>query len=295
MRKLFIFFLYISVNASFAQELNCNVVVNAQFTGSENQQIFKSLQSQLREFINNTKWTNKEFKPQERINCSMFLNIESNTGDTFSGTLQLQSTRPVYNTTYSTPLYNFNDKDFSFRYVEFQNLNYSPNQYQSNLVSVLAFHIYVMLGIDADSFAPKGGNPYFDQARAILTYSQQEDFKGWKLEDGISSRFALIDNIFSNTYKEYRSTMYDYHINGLDIMYKDVKKGKEALVGAFDGLMALNKRRPNSFILRVFFDAKAEEVSSIFSDGPSVNIKSLVDNLYKLAPTHSSKWRSIKY
>ncbi len=296
MRRLFVLItalLFTSIMLS--QELNCNVVVNAQFTGSSNVQVFKTLENQLREFINNRRWTKKSFQSQERINCSMFINIQANTGDTFTASLQIQSERPVFNSSYATPVYNFNDEDFSFQYVEFQNLLYSPNQFESNLVSVLAFHIYMILGIDADSFELNGGNPYYDQARAILNYSQQENFAGWQLQDGLRSRFALIDNVLSPTYKEYRNSLYKYHIEGLDKMHEDVKEGKKTIASTIDDLVVLNKRRPNSFILQVFFDAKAEEIQSIFSGGPSVNIKDLVDNLYKIAPTHSNKWRNINF
>ncbi len=295
MRNLVIIISFLFTNLILAQELNCNVVVNAQFTGSENVQVFKTLENQLREFINNRKWTNKNFQPQERINCSMFINIQANSGDSFTATLQVQSARPVFNSSYTTPIYNFNDEDFSFRYVEFQNLLYSPNQFESNLVSVLAFHVYMILGIDADTFELNGGNQHYDQARAILNYSQQEDFRGWQLQDGLRSRFALIDNILSPTFKEYRNTLYKYHIDGLDKMHLGAKKGKETIASSIDDLVTLNRRRPNSFILQVFFDAKAEEIQTIFSDGPSVSIKDLVDNLYKIAPTHSNKWRNISF
>lgn len=295
MRNLLLAILFSFSITAFTQELNCNVVVNAQFTGNENVQVFKTLENQLNEFINNRKWTNKSVKPQERINSSMVVNIESNNGDSFTASLQIQAARPVFNSSYTTPIYNFNDRDFSFRYVEFQNLLYSPNQFESNLVSVLAFHVYMILGIDADTFAPNGGGEHYDQARAILNYSQQEEFSGWRLEDGLQSRFVLIDNVQSPTFKEYRNVLYKYHIDGLDKMHQSPKEGKEVIGETINELVLMNRRRPNSFILRVFFDAKAEEITSIFSGGPSVNIKDMVDALYRIAPTHSNKWRNINF
>ena len=292
---LFVFLLFFGLTVQ-AQELNCNVIVNAQFTGNENFQIFKTLQTQLREFVNSTKWTNKEFGPQERIECGIFINItEYDNSDSFNASIQVQSSRPVYGSTYSTPIYNVNDKDFSFRYVEFQNLLYNENQFQSNLVSVIAFHIYMILGLDADSFAPNGGDDYFKQAQTIVNYSQQENAKGWKLEDGLQTRFALIDNLLSPTFKEYRSVMYDYHRNGLDIMSEDPKKGKAAIADAIGEFEPMNRRRPNSFLLRTFFDAKGDEIEQIFSDGPNVEITDLITTLNRVAPMHSSKWRSIKF
>ena len=180
------------------KSLNCTVVVNAQQTGNENLQIFKNLEKQLTEFVNNTKWTDRTFAPQELINCSMNIIISEYSGEFFKATVQVQSSRPIYGSSYSSPVYNFNDKDFSFRYLEFQNLIYNPTQYTSNLISVLAFHVYMILALDADSYEQNGGQDYYKQAQTILNYSQQENFKGWKLEDGLQSRFILIDNVLIN-------------------------------------------------------------------------------------------------
>ncbi|WP_027137276.1 type IX secretion system protein PorD [Gaetbulibacter saemankumensis] len=280
---------------SFSQEINCNVVVNAQQTGNENFPIFKTLEKQLNEFVNNTKWTNKTVAYQERIDCSMVINVSNYSGESFQATLQVQSSRPVYGSTYSTPVYNFNDQDFNFQYLEYQNLNFSPTQFESNLVSVLAFHIYMVLALDADTFALNGGDPYYKQAQIITNYSQQGNFKGWKLEDGLQSRFALIDNVLSPTFKEYREVMYHYHRLGLDEMSDNAKMGKEQIAIALRKFQAMNSRRPNSFLLRTFFDAKADEIEQIYSDGPNVNVVTLKDLLQKVAPMHSSKWQNITF
>ncbi|WP_299335593.1 DUF4835 family protein [uncultured Psychroserpens sp.] len=280
---------------SWAQELNCNVVVNAQLTGNENVQVFKTLERQLTEFVNNTQWTNKTYKSQERIDCGMIITITNYDNDVFSGSLQIQSTRPIYGSTYATPIYNFNDKDFNFQYLEFQNFIYNPNQFESNLVSVITFHIYMMLGLDADSFAPQGGQEYLKQAQTILNYSQQNNSKGWKLEDGQQTRFVLIDNILSPTFKEFREAMYNYHLNGLDQMSADARKGKQGVLDAVESLKAMNSRRPNSFLLRVFFDAKSEEIQQVFSGGPNVKVADLISTLTRIAPMHADKWRKIKF
>ncbi|GAL65742.1 DUF4835 family protein [Jejuia pallidilutea] len=294
--RSFLVILLLSISTlGFAQELNCTVVVNAQQTGNENLQIFKNLEKQLTEFINNTKWTNKTFAPQELINCSMNIIVSEYSGEFFKATIQVQSSRPIYGSSYSSPIYNFNDKDFTFKYLEFQNLIYNPTQYTSNLISVLAFHVYMVLGLDADSFEQNGGQEYYKQAQTILNYSQQENFKGWKLEDGLQSRFILIDNMLSTTFREYRTVIYDYHRLGLDEMSNDLKKGKDKIASSLEKFMAMNSRRPNSFLLRTFFDAKADEIEQIFSDGPQVNIATLKDVLQKVAPMHSSKWRNIKF
>jgi hypothetical protein len=295
MRNILVVLLLVLSFTGISQELNCKVIVNAQQTGNENFPIFKTLEKQLTEFVNKTKWTNQKFAPQERVDCSMFINIVEYSGESFSATLQVQSSRPTYGSSYSSPIYNFNDKDFNFRYLEFQNLIFNPTQYESNLVSVLGFHVYMVLGLDADSFTEKGGDPYFKQAQIITNYSQQSNSAGWKLEDGLQSRFALIDNIMSPTFKEFREVMYTYHRVGMDVMAENNKKGKEEIASALSTFKDMNSRRPNSFLLRTFFDAKADELEQIFSDGPNVNIASLKETLQRIAPMHSSKWSNIKF
>ena len=295
MRRL-ILILFLSASLfSFSQELNCEIVVNAQQTGNENLPVFKTLEKQLKEFINNTKWTNKVFTPQERINSSMVINVTAYNNDSFIASLQIQSSRPVFNSSYVTPVYNYNDGDFAFRYVEFQDLIFNKNQFVSNLVSVLAFHVYMILGIDADTFALKGGEEYYKQAEIILNYSQQENFKGWNLADGRQTRYILITNTLSPTYKEYRNVLYSYHLEGLDVMNENPKIAKEIIARSFDQLKELNTRRPNSFLLRTFFDAKSDEIEQIFSGGPSVNIAETKEILTKIAPMHASKWRNINF
>jgi hypothetical protein len=295
MRNILAVLLFCLGVSGFAQELNCTVVVNAQQTGNENFPIFKTLEKQLNEFVNNTKWTNKNFAPQERIDCSMFINVSNYSGESFQASLQVQSSRPVYGSSFTTPVYNFNDGDFNFRYLEFQNLIYNPTQFESNLISVLAFHINMILGLDADSFEPNGGADYYKQAQIITNFSQQGNFSGWKVEDGLQSRFALIDNILSPTFKEYRDVVYSYHREGLDVMSENIKLGKEQIATSLKAFETMNRRRPNSFLLRTFFDAKADEIEQIFSDGPNVNIASLKETLQKVAPMHSSKWQNITF
>lgn len=295
MRSLFLIVLLTISGYSFSQELNCEIVVNAQQTGNENLPVFKTLEKQLKEFINNTKWTNKEFTPQEHINCSMVINISAYNNDSFVASLQVQSSRPVFNSSYITPVYNYNDNDFSFKYVEFQDLIFNKNQFTSNLVSVLTFHIYMILGLDADSFALNGGDGYYNQAEVILNYSRPENFKGWNLADGRQTRYILISNIISPTYKEYRSSLYSYHIEGLDKMHENPKLAKEKIANSFNQLKLMNSRRPNSFLLRTFFDAKSDEIEQIFTDGPSINITETIETLTKIAPMHSSKWQNISY
>ena len=295
MRNILVLLAFVFSSVTFSQELNCTVNVIAQQTGNENNVVFKTLENQLTEFINSTKWTNKSFGLQEKINCSMVINIKGYDNDVFSASLQVTSSRPVFNSTYSSPVYNYNDRVFNFQYLEFQNLVYNPQQFESNLISVLSFHVFMILGMDADSFALEGGDEYFSQAQTIANYSQQLNGQGWKLEDGLQSRFALINDLLSPTYSEMRTAMYDYHIEGLDIMSENSKSGKTQIISALEDLQKVHRKRPNSYLMRVFFDAKSNEITDILSGGPSVNISEAVDILNRIAPMHSQKWRNIKY
>ncbi len=295
MRKISVLLAFLMTTVTFSQELNCTVNVIAQQTGNDNNVVFKTLEKQLMEFINNTKWTEKSFGTQERINCSMVINVGAYDNDRFSTSLQISSSRPIYNSTYSSPVYNYNDKEFNFKYLEFQNLVYNPIQFESNLISVLAFHVYMILGMDGDSFALNGGDEHFKQAQTIANYSQQLNGQGWKLEDGLQSRFALIDNLMSPTFKDIRSAMYNYHIEGLDVMNESPKKGKSQVISTFSELQKVHRLRPNSYLMRVFFDAKSDEIMDVLSGGPSVNITEAMDILNRIAPMHSQKWRNIKF
>jgi len=295
MNKIFIYFFLISFTHTFSQELNCSVIVNASQTGDENLQIFKTLENQISEFINNSNWTKNSFTNKQRINCSMIVNIKSFDNDVFSGTIQVQSSRPIFNSSYESPIYNYIDKDFSFRYQEFQNFVFNPNQFESNLISVLSYHVYIILGMDSDSFELNSGKKYYEQARNILDYSNGTNYLGWNAKDGRQNRYYLIDNILSPTYKEFSNVLYDYHLNGLDNMFSDVKKSKINISKSIISFERMNSRRPNSYIMKVFFDAKSDEIQDIFSAGPSVEITNLVSMLSKVAPMHSSKWRKIKF
>ena len=295
-KKKYFLILWLFTLPMLAQELNCNLVVNAQQTGNENVQVFKTLEKQLYEFVNNTRWTNKTYETRERIDCSIVIIIQSYSSDAFQASIQVQSARPVFNSSYSTSVYNFNDKDFNFNYLEYQNLNFNSSQFESNLISVIAFHVYMILGMDADTFELNGGQKYYEQARDIANYSQRGNSKGWEPpKGGDQTRRVLIDNIMSNTYSEFRSALYTYHRTGLDIMASDSKAAKNVISKTIVNFQSLNKRRPNSLLVRTFFDAKADEITDIFSSGPKVKISDLVSVLNKVAPIHSKKWQKIKF
>lgn len=296
MRKFILFiFCSLSVLSAKSQELNCTVTIDAVQTGQPNQQVFKTLETQLREFIINTKWTDREYKNQERIDCNMTLVVSQYDGDTFAATLQIQSSRPVFDSTYDSPVYNYFDKQVNFSYKEFEPLTFNINNFDSNLVSVVAFHVYTMLGLDADTYSLNGGEPYFNIAKQITNTAASSNYTGWKATDGNQTRYTYNDALVSSVYREFHDVMYEYHREGLDIMATNPKQAKEKISDAISKLKSINDRRPNSFLVRTFFDAKSDEIQAIFSGGPQVDVTKLIENLNRIAPTKRSNWSEIKF
>ena len=279
-----------------AQELTCTVTVNSDQLSQGDLQIFKTLERSLNDFVNKTKWTNRVYKENERINAQMFITITEYESNRFKGNIQIQSSRPVYNTSYSTPVFNYKDNQFSFQYIEFQPLIFNDNQFESNLVSVLSYYAYIILGLDADTFSLEGGTDFYRKAQNIVTLAQGSNSAGWsQSSDSNRSRFELVDNLLSNTYREYRIAMYNYHRKGLDIMSDNNSTGKQVIAGTMNLFQTMINRRPNAFLISTFFDAKSEEIQNIFSDGPKVDIVKLKETLNKIAPLYASTWNDIKF
>ena len=293
-RILILITLLVSTLTVQSQELNATVTIDAVQTGQPNLQVFRTLEEQLVEFLNNTTWTNKEYKNQERIDCNFTLIIQSFESTSFTGDLQIQSSRPIYGSIYDSPIYNYNDRQFSFDYSEFQPLVFNINNFDSNLVSIIAYHVYTIIGLDADTFKLNGGSEYFAVAKQIVNTAASSNFQGWKATDGTQSRYRFNDAILSNVYKEYHDALYTYHRHGLDKMDGNQMEGKNNIIQAISSLKNINDRRPNSYLLRTFFDAKTDEIERIFSGGPRVDINTLVENLNRLAPTRRTNWSNIK-
>jgi hypothetical protein len=297
MRRFFSFLVIILAVSlgGHAQELNSTVTIDAEQTGQPNQQVFRTLQQQLTEFLNATQWTNRDVKNQERIDCNFTFIITEYDGTYFLGSLQVQASRPTFGSTYDSPIYNYNDKQVGFEYKEFQPLNFNPNTFDSNLVSVLAYHVYTIIGLDASTFEKNAGDPYFEIAKQIVNTAGATNYAGWKPTDGNQSRYRYNDALISNVFQEFHAAMYQYHRMGLDLMHENPKEAKSKIIDAIGLLKNINDRRPNSYLLRTFFDAKSDEIQAIFTGGPSVQIASLVENLNRMAPTKRSNWAEIKF
>lgn len=292
---LFSIFVLLSVFTVQSQEINAFVTINTDKVQSSNKQVYETLQKSLTEFINEKQWTNKKYKQQERINCAFTIIVSEQNGNNFKASIQVQSTRPVYNSTYATPVLNINDTNFNFRYSEYAPLIFNPNTYDSNLVSTIAFYIYTILGVDADTFALKGGTSYLKKAENIMLQAQSSGENGWQSKIGEQNRFALIDNLLSSKFNKLRGIYYNYHRNGFDNFEKTKDLAKENIEKSIIDLDELYNITIGNYMIRVFLDAKGDEISNIFSDGkPTKNTQKMLSVLEKIAPTYKDKWKKIK-
>ena len=294
MRKFYSVVFLLFVPFAFAQELKCSVQVDYNQITNANTQIFRTMQTHLADFLNNTKWTTKKFTSNELIDCSMYIMVNSYDNNILNCSLQIQSSRPGYNSSYSTPILNIQDKDFTFDYIENQQLNFNKDVYNSELLSTLAFYAYVIIGLDADTFELNGGESSLKIAQNIVNVAQSTNRTGWVQGDNKQNRYFLITDLLSSNFKAFRETLYTYHLNGIDNMADNTKKGKENIIKAILDLKDINNSRPNSYLMRIFFDAKANEIVNIFSDGPHVETNELKETLSRISPINSSKWSSLK-
>lgn len=296
MRKILVVFVFLfsSVHV-FSQELNATVSVNFQQVANGNPQLFKNLETQSKEFLNTTKWTTKQYTDTEKIECNFFINVTSYGSNVFEATLQVQSSRPVYNATLVSPILNINDKNFTFRFIEFETMVYDQNTFNSNLVSVLAFYANIIIGMDMDSFTLNGGTKYLEIASNIVNVAQSSGFKGWSQSEGNNNnRNFLISDMLATTFAPFRKSLYEFHRLGLDIMSEEVKKGKESIANSIETLAEIQKTRPNSLLVRTFFDAKGDELVAIFSGGPQIDNVKLIETLNRISPLNSQKWNKIR-
>ncbi|MFK7812495.1 MAG: DUF4835 family protein [Maribacter sp.] len=297
MRNLFftIICILFSLTISYAQELNSTITINSSELPQGDLPVFKTLERSLNDFVNKNKWTNRVYKENERVNAQMVITLSKYESNRFEGNIVIQSSRPVFNSSYETPVFNYKDGKFSFQYIEYEPLVYNENNYGSNLVGVISYYVYIILGLDADTFSLEGGSEYFKEAQKIVTQAQGTNYAGWSQTGKDRNRFELVDDLLSNTYREYHVAMYNYHRKGLDILGDNNSTGKQVIAGTMKLFEAIQKRRPNAFLIQTFFDAKSEEIKSVFSDGPKVDVVKLKETLNRVAPLFRSAWNDIKY
>jgi hypothetical protein len=250
----------------------------------------------MKDFINNRKWSADAILPKERIDCNFLLNITSWDGSSnFSGDLQVQSSRPVYNSSYSSTLLNMDDKDVAFTYTEGQPIDFTDQNFQGNLSAIMAFYCYIIVGLDYDSFSRMGGTPYFTAAQNVVINAQSSSYAGWKAFDGTSNRYWLSENLNSTIYQPLRGFMYDYHRKGLDIMAEDAAKARKVITDALPVLSQTDRQRVGAMFPLVFFTAKSDEFVSIFGKADPQERIQAMNILNQVDPANGLKYQELKY
>ena len=297
MRNYLYIFLFLVLSKSiFSQELNCQVsVVSVQVQGTTEKQIFDQLQKSIFEFMNNTRWTKDNFTTDERIDCSILINVTSKiSADDYIGTIQIQSRRPVYKSSYFSPTVNYIDESFVFKYQQFQQLEFNLNTFSNNITSVLAYYAYIIIANDYDTYSNLGGTEYFQKAQLIVGNAQSANESGWKSFESNKNRYWIVENALQPVFQPIRECMYKYHRLGLDFMNEKPDDGRKEILKSMDLLLGVYKNRPASFPMELFFNAKVVEVVNIFSKGQPDEKAKAVEVLTTVDPANSTKYFKIQ-
>ncbi|MCM1518362.1 MAG: DUF4835 family protein [Pseudoflavonifractor sp.] len=295
--KKILFTIMISVIAwgvALGEELNCSVEINSQQVEGSNKEVFNTLQGAIADYMNTTKWSNAQFSPNEKIECKLFFTIKKYENDVMSGDLQIQSTRPVYNSSYTTTLINFKDTKIEFTYRENEPLIHSENTMESNLTAILDFYAYLILAIDFDSFSPHGGDQFYEKADAVVQMAQSTGESGWKAFEDTKNRSAVLSAYTQPSTSGIRDLLYTYHRNGLDEMSTSPDKGRAKITESLEQLKKIYDASPMSVALSMFRDAKLDELVNIYSKSPQAEREGVYELLYPLYPTDNDRLTKIK-
>lgn len=296
--KGWMLYILLTLSCAFAcqaQDVKAYVRVNAEQIGgtSTNREIYDEMTQALTEFINSRRWTDATFTEEERIECNFVLILEKAAGENYMGKLQVQASRPVYNSGYTTTLFNFQDNNFTFNYTQYQKLEFDENVYESNLLSTIAFYMNIILGIHFDSFSRYGGSRYFEKAELIVSLAQSSDDIGWKAFDSDRNRYAIVSNYQDERLKKLRDIIYEYHRFGLDEMVNSVEKGRTNIYNNLPYLKEMNRAVPYSIALQLFVESKMNELLDMFKPATAKEKKDLYEVLQSILPTQSNKFQEL--
>ena len=294
MHKIFILVISVLPFCSLAQELNCSVSVNASQIQTSDAGIFKDLENSIEQFMNGRKWTNDTYKNHEKIVCNMLITITKMPSiGSFSASVQVQSARPVFNSNYTSLLFNFADREWEFEYIESMPLEYNDNTFTSNLTSMLAFYAYLIIGLDLDSFSELGGTPYFQRALSVVNNAQQSGLPGWQAIGSNRNRYWIIENLNNPQMIDLRKAIYNYHRHGLDIFESNPDQGRQVILNGLKEIKKVRDINPNSILVVTFFDSKGKELADIFSDGNIQIRRQAYDIITAIDPSNRSNYEKI--
>ena len=295
MRYIFLLLSLLIISPAFSQDLNARVQVLSPKILNSNKRVFEVLETTIRDFLNAKRWSSDVLQTQQRIDCNFVITINEWDGsNNFKAEAQIQSSRPVYGSTYNSTILNINDKDFDFSYTEGQPLDYSDQNYISNLTSVLAYYAYVITGLDFDSFTKMGGTPYFTKAQAIVNFAQNAPNSGWKAFEGLRNRYWLTENLLNKTYNPVREALYEYHRNGLDLMADNQSKGRKNIFSVLPQLQKLDKQKQGAMLPQLFFTAKSDELINVLSGSAPQDKLKAYNILTEIDPANISKYEALK-
>lgn len=283
-------------NFSFSQEINGNIIINSESVNQTNNSVFINLENSISNFINNSVWSNENYSELEKINLNILFSIISYSNNNYVVNIEFQASRPVLNSSYSTPVFTFLEKNFQFEHIEFEPIIYKDNQFESKLSSLLAFYTNIIIGLDHNSYILNSGNNFYNVSKNILNYTNQNNIPGWNssYNGGKLNKFWLIESLTSKDSTEFSDFVYNYHVNGLDLMYEDILSAKKNIASSISTLKPLKRRNPNSILVKIIFDSKSDEINDIFSGGSFFDVSSVVSDLNYLSPFFSNKWNSIR-
>jgi hypothetical protein len=291
---LFTLILFLFCENINGQELNCSVQINSSQIQGSDKSIFEAMQKAILEFMNSRKWTNNIYKNSERIECTIMINItEQISTNEFKATIQIQSRRPIYNTSYYSTIFNHIDKDFEFKFNEFDPLEYSETTFMSNLTSVLSYYANIILAFDKDSYALIDGTRYLQKAQSIVNNAQGARESGWKAFEGERNRYWIVENLLHKNYSPLRECFYKYQRLGFDAMAKNVQNGRAVVLSSLKLLEQVYNRKPGNFQLQIFFNAKSNEIVDLFSEAIPKEKSEAINLLSKIDATNLSKYDKI--
>lgn len=277
-----------------AQELNCNVEINTSQVQNVNKQVFETLQSAINDYMNTTKFTGAKFNANEKIECKLFFTIKEQNDTKIAGDLQVQSTRPVYNSTYSSTILNFKDTKIEFEYQENEPLVFNENNMESNLTAILNYYAYLIIALDFDTFGPRGGDPYWERVDQVVRMAQSSGESGWKQFEDTKNRAAVLSAFTDPATSTLRDMLYNYHRKGLDEMSVSPDKGRSQITQSLDALKAVYDVAPMSVGLSLFKDAKLDELVNVYTKGTQDERDRVYELLYGLYPTEQTRLDMIK-
>lgn len=294
-RTILAFSFLFLVRYASSQEFLCNVQIQAQQIAGVDQSVFDAMEKSIFEFMNNRKWSEFNYKIEERIECTMIFTIQgaAQGGDEFSGTLNLVLQRPVYGTDYNSVVINLVDNDIKFVYTPYQSMEYADNTFQENLTQLLAYYAYLMIGLDQDTFSLFGGTAAYEKAMSVVQVAQNSNYKGWQVFDGQKSRYQVIENLLNQSYNDIRKFLYEYHLKGLDVMAENLDGGRTEVTTTLSNLKSVYDKRPNLYMLQIILEAKRQEIINIYLEASPAEKVAMINLMSSIDPPNGNKYEAV--